>query len=87
MIKLRSTMIRQRRGGMRRAAVAMAVLMVLAAATAAPAQTPAPAPPAPEAKPNTGRVSLSAGIDWTTDYYFRGILQEDDDYIFQPMAR
>jgi hypothetical protein len=34
--------------------------------------------------PNTGRVSVSLGMDWTTHYFFRGILQEDQDYIFQP---
>lgn len=36
--------------------------------------------------PNTGRVSLSLGMDYTTDYYFRGIRQEDEDWIFQPYA-
>ena len=66
-------------GSIRYAAAAMA-FVALAVAAPAHAQTPAPA----EAKPNTGRVSLTAGIDWTTDYYFRGILQEDRDYIFQP---
>jgi hypothetical protein len=34
--------------------------------------------------PNTGRVSLSVGTDWTTDYYFRGIVQETEDFILQP---
>jgi hypothetical protein len=34
--------------------------------------------------PNTGRVSLSMGVDWTTHYFFRGILQEDQNYIIQP---
>jgi hypothetical protein len=34
--------------------------------------------------PNTGRLSLSGGVDWTTDYYFRGIVQETRDYIVQP---
>ena len=67
-------------GSIRRAVAAM-MFGALAMASTAHAQTPAP--PA-EAKPNTGRVSLTAGIDWTTDYYFRGILQEDKDYIFQP---
>jgi hypothetical protein len=57
--------------------VALAVLPVAATAHA---QTPAPA----EAKPNTGRVSLAGGVDWTTDYYFRGILQEDKSWIVQP---
>lgn len=72
-------MRRQRMRSIRRALAAL-VFGALTTATAAHAQTPAPA----EAKPNTGRVSLTAGIDWTTDYYFRGILQEDRDYIFQP---
>jgi hypothetical protein len=34
--------------------------------------------------PNTGRVSLSMGMDWTTHSFFRGILQEDQDFILQP---
>lgn len=34
--------------------------------------------------PNTGRISLSAGLDYTTDYYFRGIRQETIDPIIQP---
>ena len=34
--------------------------------------------------PNTGRISISAGVDFTTDYYFRGIIQETRDYIIQP---
>jgi hypothetical protein len=34
--------------------------------------------------PNTGRVSLGMGVDVTTHYFFRGILQEDQDYILQP---
>ncbi|HET9269156.1 MAG TPA: hypothetical protein VFO31_13370 [Vicinamibacterales bacterium] len=68
-----------------RRAVAALVVGALAVAAPALAQTPAPAPAPPaDAKPNTGRVSLSAGADWTTDYYFRGILQEDRDWIVQP---
>ena len=34
--------------------------------------------------PNTGRVSLGMGVDFTTHYFFRGILQENQDYIIQP---
>lgn len=34
--------------------------------------------------PNTGRISIGAGADYTTDYYFRGIIQETRDYIVQP---
>ena len=33
---------------------------------------------------NEGRFSLSAGVDITTDYYFRGIIQETEDSIIQP---
>jgi hypothetical protein len=45
----------------------------------------APAAAAQEAKgPNTGRIALSAGVDFPTDYYFRGIVQETSDYIIQP---
>ena len=36
--------------------------------------------------PNTGRLALNAGVDFPTRYYFRGILQERDDYIIQPFA-
>jgi hypothetical protein len=37
-----------------------------------------------EPAPNTGRISLNAGVDFPTRYYFRGILQEDDGWIVQP---
>ena len=51
----------------------------------APAAAAAEAKPAEEAKgPNTGRVSISAGVDWTTAYFFRGIKQETEDLILQP---
>ncbi|MBI1736343.1 MAG: hypothetical protein HYR51_14315 [Candidatus Rokubacteria bacterium] len=41
---------------------------------------------AQEAKgPNAGRISLTAGADGTSDYYFRGIVQESQaDFILQP---
>lgn len=35
-------------------------------------------------EPNKGRISLSAGVDFTTAYFFRGILQEDGGFIAQP---
>jgi len=58
--------------------------LVAALAVAGAAVAPAVAR-AEEAKgPNTGRVSLGAGVDFPTDYYFRGIFQEDEDYIIQP---
>jgi hypothetical protein len=60
------------------AAVLAAALLALGIAAVIPAH-------AQDAKgPNTGRIALSAGIDWTTHYFFRGILQEDQDYIIQP---
>ena len=34
--------------------------------------------------PNKGRLSLSVGSDFTTAYFFRGILQERDGFIWQP---
>jgi hypothetical protein len=37
-----------------------------------------------EKGPNTGRISISAGVDFPTDYYFRGIIQETRGYIIQP---
>jgi hypothetical protein len=36
------------------------------------------------AAPNTGRLSFSGGVDFTTAYFFRGILQERDGFIAQP---
>ncbi len=36
------------------------------------------------AMPNTGNVSPGAGIDFSTDYYFRGIIQETEGFIAQP---
>jgi hypothetical protein len=37
-----------------------------------------------EKGPNTGRISISAGVDFPTDYYFRGIKQETAGAIIQP---
>jgi len=34
--------------------------------------------------PNTGAISLSASLDWTNEYWFRGIPQEDQGLILQP---
>ena len=36
------------------------------------------------AAPNTGKLSISGGVDITTAYFFRGILQERDGFIIQP---
>jgi hypothetical protein len=38
------------------------------------------------AAPNTGRLSISGGVDFTTAYFFRGILQERDGFIIEPYA-
>jgi hypothetical protein len=40
--------------------------------------------PARAESPNKGLVSLSVGSDFTTAYFFRGILQERDGFIWQP---
>lgn len=58
-----------------RAVIALAVAAVMLAGAPARAQ---------DKDPNTGRIALSAGVDFPTAYYFRGILQEDEDYIVQP---
>ena len=36
--------------------------------------------------PNTGRLSVSGGLDFTTAYFFRGYNQEDQGFITQPYA-
>jgi hypothetical protein len=71
------TMSRAGAGSLGRAVVVagVAVAVALGAGTAA----------AQDAKPNTGRISLSGGADGTSDYYFRGIVQESEaDFILQP---
>jgi len=40
--------------------------------------------PAAAQEINGGNVSLGAGADFTTDYYFRGIIQETEGFITQP---
>jgi hypothetical protein len=73
--------------------------MLLIAARAPAAEEPAPrnygekadtlGTPEPEAEgeatgPNRGRVSFTLGNDITTAYFFRGILQERNGFIWQP---
>ncbi len=75
-------------------AVSLAVLLAVGPARAQaptgppPAEPPPTAPAAPAssspAGPNTGRTSLSAGIDVPTDDSFRGIAQDTEDYILRP---
>jgi hypothetical protein len=51
----------------------------------APAAAPAaPCPEPDEAAVNNGNVSLTFQNDFTTAYFFRGILQENDGMIWQP---
>lgn len=65
-------------------------LVALGATAASPllAQDPAIAPDStgsPDIAPDTGsRLSASLGLDWTSAYFFRGYLQEDDGLILQP---
>jgi len=40
--------------------------------------------PAEDANPNQGKMSFSAGVDVTSHYFFRGIIQEDQGLITQP---
>ena len=39
---------------------------------------------AQDSEPNSGSVSLGAGIDFGSSYYFRGIIQEREGFIAQP---
>ena len=41
-------------------------------------------PAAAQDAPNTGAISVGAGIDFGTSYYFRGIVQETGGFIAQP---
>ena len=85
----------ERRKGVRGIAAVLAVLAATlgGAATEISAQEQKPAaetqPAAAQASeaakgPNTGRLSISAGVDWTSAYFFRGIKQETEDLILQP---
>jgi hypothetical protein len=61
-----------------RTAATVAAAVVVTAVAVAPAAAQAPA------GPNTGRISIAGGVDFPTDYYFRGIVQETEDAIVQP---
>ena len=69
------------------AALAYAVFFT-ATASAQPATTPAAEPvaaaPAEPAAGNTGRISLTAGLDFSSAYFFRGIFQEDEGLVTWP---
>lgn len=79
--------------GVSRAVAAAAILSPLALPSLASAQDPAPssepttqsqADPAQPQPLNQGSVSLSAGVDFTNAYFFRGLFQEDQGFICQP---
>jgi hypothetical protein len=38
----------------------------------------------PEGQGNTGRISLNLGVDWVSEYFFRGIAQQTGGVNFQP---
>jgi hypothetical protein len=61
----------------RKLGMVAAAAVLLGASAAARAEEPGP---------NTGRIALNAGVDFPTRYYFRGILQEREDYIIQPFG-
>ena len=65
-------------------AAGVAVIIALAAGAAGAAEEAKPEAKAEDKGPNTGAVSILMGMDWTTDYYFRGILQADKGWILQP---
>jgi len=56
------------------------------AATALSLAPLTPAHAQEEAPVNSGAISVSAGADVTSKYYFRGLLQEDQGLIIQPWA-
>jgi hypothetical protein len=64
----------------RRMLVATGIALVLAATAPARAQEEA----AEDEGPNRGRISLSLTNDFTNVYFFRGIMQERDGFIWQP---
>ena len=39
-----------------------------------------------DAQPNTGKVTFTTGVDFTSAYFFRGIRQEREGFITQPYA-
>ncbi len=71
-------MPRGKRACMAMIASTLALAGLLLSTTLARAEEPA--------GPNRGKVSLGAGFDIQTAYFFRGILQEDQGFIFQPWA-
>ncbi len=60
---------------MKKRMLTAAVLAALAVPAVALAQ---------DEKPNTGALSFTLGADYTTAYYFRGALQDNDGLIIQP---
>jgi hypothetical protein len=68
-------------------AVALVACTLAVGAPPVSAQQPtASADTPPEAKPNTGRIALNLGVDWVSEYFFRGIAQQVGGVNFQPYA-
>lgn len=63
-------------GRMRHAATALVLVVAFGVGTSQAL--------AQDAGPNTGAVSLSARFDITSQYWFRGLAQENQEFIFQP---
>ncbi|HEX7010929.1 MAG TPA: TorF family putative porin, partial [Phycisphaeraceae bacterium] len=61
-------------------------IMMTYAAGAALAQSDEAAAPAAAAGPNTGKIHLEMGASVVTEYWFRGIGQENEGLILQPYA-
>ena len=61
-----------------------AVAEAEAEAEAAPVAEAAAAAVQDDAAPNSGMLGFSAGVDFVSDYYFRGIIQETGGFIAQP---
>jgi hypothetical protein len=69
----------------RRSLWGLALSAALAAVPTAVLAQDAPTTAEAEAvDPNTGKLTLTGGIDYTTSYFFRGYNQEDTGFIFQP---
>ncbi len=57
---------------------------IVIAAMVSLSATPAALAEGEDAAPNHGKVSMGAGVDFASHYFFRGIIQEDQGIIIQP---
>lgn len=68
---------------LRRVTGVLAIVGLLACPAVLVAQDEAP----PMVEPNTGAISLDLGVDWVSQYIFRGIQQQNSGLILQPDMR